>query len=894
MFPELDKAYAPQAIEPRWARRWVEERLFEAPARDAAHPDWSLVIPPPNVTGSLHMGHMLEHTLIDMMVRWQRMRGKRVLWLPGTDHAGIATQMVVERSLAAQGQKRQEMGRDAFVEKIWEWKGEKGGRIKEQMIRLGASCDWSRERFTLDEGLSRAVREVFVRLWEEGLIYRGRYIVNWCPRCQTAVSDLEVTHEPVTGKMYTVRYPVVGKPGEFLLVATTRPETILADVAVAVNARDARYTALIGAQVEVPLVGRQVPVIADEIAQPEFGTGAVKITPGHDANDFAAGERHHLEQLTVIDETGHMNAAAGAYAGLDRFAAREQVVADLDAAGLLAKVDDHPMALGRCQRCRTVIEPRISTQWFVRIAPLAEAAVAAVEGGGIRFTPENNAKIYFDWMANIHDWCISRQLWWGHRIPAWYCDACSGSDAVVVAREAPSACPRCGGALRQETDVLDTWFSSGLWPFSTLGWPDADVSDPNSDLARFYPTALLITGFDILFFWVARMIMLGVHFMDAVPFREVYIHALVRDAGKQKMSKTKGNVIDPLIVTEKYGTDAVRFTLASMAAPGTDIALAEERMQGYAAFANKIWNAARFVFLSLNRFPKLKATGSPETLRAQGGDAIDRWIFSRLNAVAAAVNQSLGEYRFDQAADTLYHFFWEEFCDWYVELSKLRLQAEDRETAAANLLAAFEAALRLLHPVMPFLTEELWQALHGRHAPFASIAFAPYPQADAEAADSAAEQEIGELRELISAIRSLRAQWQLAPAVQLDIAIVWRGKTKLAHFEKAVRELAHAELHAVTAIPPVRGLGYLTTPLFDLQPELRGLVDMALERTRLVKQRDTLAQGVENLSRQLASENFRARAPEKVVAEAEQTLAERRRQLAEAEAGLQSLAELAG
>src|SRR6185312_3979766 len=504
-------------------------------------------------------GHMLEHTLIDIVVRWQRMRGKNVLWLPGTDHAGIATQMVVERMLAEKGESRQAMGRERFEEAVWAWKRQSGDRITEQMKRLGASCDWSRARFTMDDGLSRAVREVFVRLYEEGLIYRGRYIVNWCPRCQTAVSDLEVTHEAAQGKLYTLRYRGE-REGEEILVATTRPETVLADVAVAVNPADARYTALLGRRVRVPLTERWVPVIADEIAQPEFGTGAVKITPGHDPNDFAAGQRHNLPQLEVINARGQMEgASAGAYAGLDRFDARKRMVADLEAEGLLAATADHALSLGKCQRCATVIEPRISAQWFVKIAPLAQAAVAAVERGEIRFTPASSQRNYFDWMANIHDWCISRQLWWGHRIPAWHCPQCG---RILVAREAPAACP-CGGAIEQDPDVLDTWFSSGLWPFSTLGWPEQ-----TADLRDFYPTSLLITGFDILFFWVARMIMLGLRFTGEVPFREVYIHALVRDAERQKMSKTKGNVIDPLLVTEKYGTDAVRFTLAAMAAPG--------------------------------------------------------------------------------------------------------------------------------------------------------------------------------------------------------------------------------------------------------------------------------------------------------------------------------------
>ncbi|MGH9474773.1 MAG: valine--tRNA ligase [Terriglobales bacterium] len=745
MLPELSKAYEPQTIEPRWARSWVERGLFRA--ANGQPGSWSLVIPPPNVTGSLHMGHMLEHTLIDVVVRWERMRGKNVLWLPGTDHAGIATQMVVERELAAQGQSRQAMGRSAFEQAAWAWKEHSGNRIEQQMKRLGASCDWSRERFTLDAGLSRAVREVFVRLYGEGLIYRGRYMVNWCPRCQTAVSDLEVVHEAVTGKLYRVRYPLVTAPGEFIEVATTRPETILADVAVAVNPGDQRYQHLVQQRVRVPLTTREVPVIADEIAQPEFGTGAVKITPGHDPNDFAAGERHHLPQLTVLDEAGKMTAAAGPYAGLDRFAARQRIVADLEAAGLLTAVSEHAMAVGQCQRCHTVIEPRISTQWFVRIAPLAEAAVAAVERGEVEFVPAINAKHYLDWMANIHDWCISRQLWWGHRIPAWYCDACP---QTLVALEAPAHCPACGGALRQDPDVLDTWFSSGLWPFSTLGWPDK-----TADLRDFYPTSLLVTGFDILFFWVARMLMLGVHFTGQAPFRQVYIHALVRDAERQKMSKTKGNVIDPLLVTEKYGTDAVRFTLAAMAAPGTDIALSEDRMQGYAAFANKIWNAARFIFLSANQADVPALAGSPEALRAQGNHWVDRWIFSRLNAVAAGLDKSLCAYRFHDAADTLYHFFWHEFCDWYLEITKLRLREEsERATAAANLLTAFDGALRLLHPVMPFITEELWTALHQQGQPAPSIALAAFPAADPAAFDAIAEARAEALQARVTAVRS--------------------------------------------------------------------------------------------------------------------------------------------
>ena len=872
--PELEKTYSPQSIEPRWAQAWMDGAVFRARnSGEDPRPRWSLVIPPPNVTGSLHMGHMLEHTLIDIIVRWRRMQGLNVLWLPGTDHAGIATQMVVERDLAAKGQDRQAMGREKFLEAVWNWKRQSGDRIVQQMIRLGTSCDWSRARFTMDEGLSRAVREVFVRLFEQGLIYRGRYIVNWCPRCQTAVSDLEVTHEPAQGKLYTLRYR--GEPeGDEILVATTRPETILADVAVAVNPADVRYQALIGKRVRVPLADRSVPVIADEIAQPEFGTGAVKITPGHDPNDFAAGQRHNLPQLEVINARGLMDGEyAGVYAGMERFEARKRIVADLDAAGLLAATADHALSLGRCQRCATVIEPRISAQWFVKIEPLARAAVSAVERGEIRFTPASSQRNFFDWMANIHDWCISRQLWWGHRIPAWHCAKCG---KIVVAREAPAACA-CGGTVEQDPDVLDTWFSSGLWPFSTLGWPEQ-----TADLRDFYPTSLLVTGFDILFFWVARMAMLGIHFTGEVPFREVYIHALVRDAERQKMSKTKGNVIDPLVVTEKYGTDAVRFTLASMAAPGTDIALAEERMQGYSAFANKIWNAARFIFLNVGE-AQPRAEG-----KIEGDAGVDRWIFSRLDGLAEELDRQLAEYRFDLAAAAVYRFFWDEFCDWYLELHKRRPE-EQKAAGARNLLVAFERALRLLHPFMPFITEELWHALYAGKPPLVSLALAQFPTGGAR--DLAAEKQIARLQELVVQIRSLRAQWRIMPSQRLQARIAWRRDSMdLASIGRAVRELAGLEtLDQVTALGPRRP-GYLNSSDFDLQLELEGLVDVAAERARQIRERDGLAQRLATARAKLSSEAFRNRAQPAVLAETERLAGELELQMAEAERTLAMLA----
>ncbi|MGB9204750.1 MAG: valine--tRNA ligase, partial [Terriglobales bacterium] len=716
---ELPKAYEPGAIEARWAEYWVREKLFQVetpPASSSerdARPVFTLLLPPPNVTGRLHMGHMMEQTQMDVMVRWQRMRGFVSLWLPGTDHAGIATQMLVERQLLKEGKKRREMGREKFLERVWEWRREYGGAILDQMKRLGASVDWSREYFTMDDKLSHAVKEVFVRLYEEGLIYRGKYIVNWCSDCGTAISDLEVKHEDVAGKLYEIRYPVVrtgqspvttqAGEQEYIVVATTRPETMLGDTAVAVNAKDERYTHLLGKHVMLPLMNREIPIIADELAQPEFGTGAVKVTPAHDPNDFLAGLRHNLPQIEVIDEHSKMNANAGPYAGLDRFAARAHVVEDLAEQGFLVGAKDYTIALGKCDRSGTIVEPRLSTQWFVKIAPLAQRAIEVVEKGYIRFTPENYGQIYLNWMRNIHDWCISRQLWWGHRIPAWYCGACK---EVIVAREAPSAC-KCGSTeLEQDADVLDTWFSSGLLPFTTLGWPAA-----TRDEDVFYPNSLMITGFDILFFWVARMIMLGCWFMKpphkpgqrsetslgseedalraSVPFREVYIHALVRDADRQKMSKTKGNVLDPIEVIGKYGTDATRFTLAAMAAPGTDIAFSESRTAGYRNFANKVWNAARFMFMNVDRIDAGLRPGSDECVRPYVGVAgfstqtlEDRWILSRFNRAARDVNESLATYRFDEAATRIYDFFWGEFCDWYLELIKPRLA--EMETASSR------------------------------------------------------------------------------------------------------------------------------------------------------------------------------------------------------------------
>jgi valyl-tRNA synthetase len=902
---DLPKSYEPGAIETRWADYWIKEKLFSVrtPPEGETRPVFTLLLPPPNVTGRLHMGHMLNQTQMDIIVRWHRMRGFITLWLPGTDHAGIATQMMVERDLAKEGKKRRDLGREKFIERVWEWKKLYGGAILDQMKRLGASVDWDREYFTMDENLSRAVREVFVRLYEEGLIYRGKYIVNWCPRCETAISDLEVKHEEVTGKLWEIRYLVVGtSPGtnEFITVATTRPETMLGDTAIAVNGKDERYTHLHGKKVLLPLMNREIPIITDELAQPDFGTGAVKVTPAHDPNDFQAGKRHNLPQIDVMDEHAHMNQNAGPYAGLDRYEARKRVLADLQERGFLVGEKDHTLALGKCDRCGTVVEPRLSEQWFIKIKPLADRAIQAVETGEITIVPDNYRQIYLNWMNNIYDWCISRQLWWGHRIPAWTCDNCK---EIIVARETPAKCSKCGSTkLEQVSDVLDTWFSSGLLPFTTLGWPEK-----TRDQAVYYPTTLLITAYEILFFWVARMIMFGCHFMqdheqdpaikkasgwaekknDSVPFRQVYIHALVRDADRQKMSKTKGNVIDPLEIIERFGTDATRFTLAAMAAPGTDIAFNESRTEGYRAFANKIWNAARFMFMNVDRIGVTRVeTG---LVREGAGDSRaqsrgipafhattleDRWILSRFNRVTAEVNDALATYRFHEAANRIYDFFWGEFCDWYLELIKPRLNFDEGAdksqaiAACANLVNLFDAALRLLHPVMPFITEEIWQAIYEGNPPLKSIALAPYPQADERQFDLNAETEMAILQDLIVNVRNLRAELKVEPKVKVPIELFAPDPTIRAMIEQnrgAVERLANVERITFVDGSLSKHAGARSTARFDVHVIYERKIDVAVESERVKKDLEKIEKESANNQRQLSNEQFLAKAPEKVV-----------------------------
>ena len=902
---ELAKAYDPSAIEEKWATYWVEEKLFEAGAEGKA---FTMLLPPPNVTGRLHMGHMLNQTEMDILTRWHRMRGKRALWVPGTDHAGIATQMMVEKQLKAEGRMtREKLGREAFTERVWAWKREYGGAITDQMRRLGASVDWSREYFTMDDDLSLAVNEAFVRLYEQGLIYRGAYIVNWDPVLQTAVSDLEVESEERMGKLYSIRYPLVDGTGS-IVVATTRPETMLGDVAVAVNPADERYTAMVGKKLLLPLTGREIPVIADEWANPEFGTGAVKVTPAHDPNDFAIGQRHALPNLTILDKTAHIDLPGHWAHGLDRYEARKRVVEELEKLGLMEGVKDHAMTVPVSQRSGSVIEPRLSDQWFVKIQPLAEKAIAAVKEGHIKFTPEMYTKTYFEWMNNIHDWCISRQLWWGHRIPAWHCGACR---EITVSRASAIVCRKCGASeLTQETDVLDTWFSSALLPFTVFGWPGGEGrgkreegregggSKATKDVAAYYPTDLLVTGFDILFFWVARMIMLGTHFMldvpmpdgsqrelkEAVPFREVYIHALVRDADRQKMSKTKGNVIDPIGIIERFGTDAVRFTLASMASPGTDIAFSEERTDGYRAFANKVWNAARFLFMNLERASEvgieLDYTELSSALTGGGGagNLEARWILSRLSAAAGEVDKALAAYRFDEAANAIYQFFWGELCDWYLEVVKLRLdfnegadQAATRE-ALTTFVAVFEAALRLLSPFMPFITEEIWHALWAKSATgsapakLKSIALTRYPQAGDATSDDASVREMVLLQALIVAVRGVRKEMSVpeketAPIRVFGLAGV--GKIATEHAGVLAKMARVSGVEVVSAA--LSGAGLRSTPEFDVQVVYERVIDMPAERERLSKDLAKYEKGLTAAKRQLGNDAFMAKAPAHIV-----------------------------
>ena len=866
----LDKVYDPHRVERRWYDEWLQRELFRAdPGADG--PAFSMVIPPPNITGSLHMGHALNNTLQDVLCRWRRMAGDNVLWVPGTDHAGIATQNVVERQLQAEGIDRQTLGREAFVERTWRWRDSSGGTIIMQLKRLGVSCDWSRERFTMDDGLSRAVREVFVRLYEEGLIYRDRYLINWCPRCRTALSDLEVEHADTEGKLYHLRYPLADGSGA-IEVATTRPETMLGDTAVAVHPEDPRYRDLVGRLVRLPAVGREIPIIADEYVDREFGSGAVKITPAHDFNDFQIGLRHRLPMISVMDEAAVMTADAGPYAGLDRYVCRDRIVADFERDGVLVRTEPHALALGRCYRCQTPVEPHLSVQWFVKIAPLAEPAIAAVRDGRTRFVPAHWEKTYFAWMENIHDWCISRQLWWGHRIPAWYCDACG---TTIVQREDPTACA-CGGRLRQDPDVLDTWFSSALWPFSTLGWPEKTAG-----LARWYPNSVLVTGFDIIFFWVARMMMMGLKFMDEVPFREVYIHALVRDQHGQKMSKSKGNVVDPLAVMDAFGTDAFRFALVAFAAMGRDIKLAEDRIEGYRNFMNKIWNAARFVLMQLEGMP-VEPVSPVETLTRDEYETLgvaDQWILSRLMEAAGEVGAALQSYRFNDAGSRVYEFVWREFCDWYLEMSKVSLAEGGAKAAGTrrNLVRVLECMMRLLHPFAPFISEEIWQTLPGRAGGSASIVRASFPTYEQNWRNSRIEERVARVIDIVQRVRNIRSEMNIAPNVRLPVSLSvgpMASVDDLVADEPLLNALARLErVSYLSEGESVRGAATALVDGVQVFVPLAGLVDLDEEIRRLSREIGKVAGELSGVERKLENPSFRARAPEAIVAEQEEKAA---------------------
>jgi valyl-tRNA synthetase len=873
---ELAKAYDPKPVEEAWGKFWLDEGLFVADPK-SPKPKFSMVLPPPNVTGILHMGHALCFTLPDIITRWKRMQGYNCLWLPGTDHASIAVHNVIEKSLAEKGLSREKIGRDEFLRIAWEWKQKYGGAITAQLKKLGASLDWSRERFTMDPGFSRAVKTVFVSLYDEGLIYRDYFLVNRCPHCRTVLSDIEIEHKDLRGKLWHIRYAVEGSD-ESVVVATTRPETMLGDTALAVHPEDGRYTRLHGKRVILPLQNRPIPVITDDRVEREFGTGAVKVTPAHDPVDFELGKKHDLEQVIVIDGSGKMTDAAGPdYAGLDRFAARAKVVEKLTALDLLVKIEDHEHAVGHCYRCKTVIEPHLSWQWFVRIKPLADEAIRVVEDGSIEFVPANWAKTYFEWMYNIHDWCISRQLWWGHRIPAWYCRDCG---RTMVAMEAPAKCDRCGGPLDQDEDVLDTWFSSALWPFGTLGWPDE-----TEDLRAFYPTDLMSTGFDIIFFWVARMIMMGLKFRGKIPFRHVFINGLVRDLKRRKMSKSEGNIIDPLEMIDRYGTDALRFTLAALAVPGMDLALSEERMAGYQAFANKIWNASRFVLMNLKE-------DRPE-VRASELTLADRWIRSRLCAVTAALTASLEQYKFYEAADLLYHFIWHEFCDWYIELAKTGLREGNRTTEAV-LADSLDRILRLLHPFMPFITEEIWQHLPGAGK---SIVVAPYPAPEAGWADPAAEQAMALVQAVVVETRTLRSENRIAPREKLRLVVRAVGRDETAALEAqaaSIRALASlASIEFAASLPEGESVLKGVAGPFELGLILDKPADLGQERERIQKEMAKVEAEAARIARKLENADFVAKAPAAVVAENRSRLKELSDRLAKLGQNLAELSEQA-
>lgn len=852
----LSKSYAFSEVESRWYAHWEREGCFRAEPH-SSRSGYSIVIPPPNVTGQLHMGHAFNITVQDILCRYQRAKGLEVLWVPGTDHAGIATQNVVERQIAREGLTRDALGRETFLDRVWEWREKYGGIIINQLKRLGASCDWSRERFTMDEGLSRAVRQVFVTLYEEGLLYRGKRMINWCPRCMTALANIEVESEELDSRLYYLRYPLLNAKGS-LVIATTRPETMLGDTAVAVHPKDPRYAAHIGQQVLLPLMKRHIPVIADSYVDREFGTGALKVTPAHDFNDFELARKHQLDFVRVIAEDGTMTDLAGPYAGLDRYEARKRVLKDLEAEGALVKIESHKNRVGHCYRCSSVVEPMQSLQWFVATKSLADKAMAAVRDGRTHIIPPKWEKDYFIWLESVEDWCVSRQIWWGHRIPAWYCAKCGH---INVRRDDPVACGNCGSdSLEQDRDVLDTWFSSALWPFSTLGWPD-----DTAELKKFYPTSVLVTAFDILFFWVARMMMMGLHFMGKQPFNDVYVHALVRDAQGQKMSKSKGNAIDPLVMMDVYGTDALRFTLAALGVQGRDVKLSEERIEGYKHFVNKLWNASRLVLMNLQE------SAAPDGIPSKPARLTHRWILSRLQRLTADVDDAMDKYYFNQYANSVYQFLWHEYCDWYLEMIKADFYGDDPEAKSVAQSVAVHVLgqiLILLHPIMPFVTEEIWQKLPQTSGDLARTSF---PVVKQELIDEDAEAEMDLIMGVVNGIRNIRGEMNVPPASRVEAVCLCTtdSERKLidAHAD-TVSDLARLSklqvgLHGEVGKPRLAANALVKN--VEVYVILKDILDFGNESNRLKKEIAKLEKEFGNTQKKLTNEDFLQRAPSDVI-----------------------------
>jgi len=883
----IPKVYDPKSFEKKWYGYWEENKLFHAVVDEEKEP-YSIVIPPPNVTGQLHMGHALDNTLQDILIRWRRMQGYNTLWMPGCDHAGIATQAKVEGALREEGTNRYELGREKFLERVWQWKEKFGSRIMSQLRSLGSSLDWDRERFTMDEGCSKAVREVFVSLYEKGLIYQGTRITNWCPDCNTAISDIEVEHETEQGHLWHIRYQVEGEPDKYVEVATTRPETMFGDTGVAVHPDDERYKDLVGKNVILPVVNRVIPVFADEYVDSSFGTGAVKVTPAHDPNDYEMGLRHDLEQLKVLSNTGKMMEGAGKYEGMDRYECRKALVKELEEIGALVSVEDHEHAVGHCSRCHSTIEPLISTQWFVKMDTLAKPAADAVRDGRIKFVPERFSKIYCQWLDNIRDWCISRQLWWGHRIPAWYCDDCGETS---VSRDDICQCPKCGSKnVHQDEDVLDTWFSSGLWPFETMGWPEE-----TPELKRFYPTATLVTGYDIIFFWVVRMVVMGLEFGKDIPFKTVYIHGLVRDSQGRKMSKSLGNGIDPLEMIEEYGADSLRFMLITGNTPGNDMRFYNERVESARNFANKLWNASRFMLMNLEGFDKSFVPAAEDYTMA------DKWILSRFAKTAQGVTENLEKYELGEAGRLIYEFIWSEFCDWYIELSKARLYDKEnvkpRQTAQYVLGYVLERTLRLLHPFMPFITEEIWQ-----HIPHEgkSIMVSQWPAEDksiADLIDEASESSMTTIMDAIKTIRALRLEVNAAPSKKSEVVLNFTDESLRQVFadnEGYLTVLASAEpvTHmAAGAEKPENAMAGVVNGVEIFLP-LKDLIDVDKETARLNGEMTKLEKEISRLDKKLSNQGFLAKAPADVVAGEKEKLAGYQEKMDAVKARLEDLAKL--